>query len=207
MATGRAGIASMFGQPRRLLTFAVLVVVLLVPAVPMLSAAVRDYVVTVVVTTLAVTVFVAPGRSSARFGLGWFIGATAVVLITSGGPWALWIWPVLLVLVLPLTALIAAAWSIGSWRDALRTIGHHWRRTWLGAIGTTFVFSIVVAILVGAPMLALQGVVGDDGDAIIIAIGTAISQTLLVAIAVGYANAAIDRQLEITNRAPEASDS
>ncbi len=144
-AFGR-GLATIFGQPRKLLTVGVLLLVLLVPVQPVVTVDMGVWLSTFVVVALLPVTYVRRDDATARVSLLWLAGvATLCALLATP-----WIGVVLSLLLVPYTAIPVAAWASGSWRIGARAVARMFRDTWLSTIamslGVGWLFGLVLGV-------------------------------------------------------------
>lgn len=185
VAAYRRGLVLVFGQPRKLVSIGVLLLVLLVPVLGRVSTGSISWVTTFVVISLACVTYVRRDGATVGVSLLW-LGGVAVLCSLLAAPWL----GVLLVLMLvPYVAICAAAWASGSWRTGGRAVLRMVRETWWTTLGMSLVVNcLFVAVLGAALAIGVGGVPVGIGLLLVVAfVGVE------TALAIGYALVALER--------------
>jgi hypothetical protein len=185
VAAFRRGLGLVFGQPRKLVTVLVLLLVLLVPVLGVVSTATGAWLSTFVVVALLPVTYARRDGATARVSLLW-LGGVAVMCAMLAVPW---LGLLLAVLLAPYVAIPAAAWASGSWRRGGRAVARMFRETWLSTIGMCLVVSWVLGIVLG-----LAFAIWNDG--LPLGVGhvlVAVSVVLETTLGIGYALVALAR--------------
>lgn len=185
LAAFQRGSRLVFGQPRKLVAVSVLILVLLLPALRIVSSGQGSYLAVFVVTALMSVTYVRREGATARVSLTW-LAVVAALCMLLGLPW---IGFLLIVLFVPFTAVSVAAWASGSWRIGARAVGRMFRATWVSTIALSLAVEWMVAI-----GLALVFVAGGGGVPVGVGYLALVASLMLgTALAIGYALVALER--------------